>query len=422
MNDVNVPEGYKSTDIGVIPEDWEVELLGNLFTFKNGVNADKKHYGKGIKFINVLEVIQKNCLFYKDIPGFITLNTLLIQQNLVKKGDVLFNRTSETQEEVGLTAVYLDDKDVVFGGFVIRARPITDLINNYYSKYGFSSKAIRNQVIKRGQGAVRANIGQSDLKTILFPLPPLPEQKAIARVLSDVDELIRECDSLLAKKRDIKQGTMQQLLTGKKRLPGFSGEWKEKKLGDIGEFKKGKSIPKKELTSEGLPCILYGEIYTKYNNVSEVLFSYISLSTSQQATLIRQGDILFAGSGETIEEIGKCFAYIGNKKAYAGGDIIIFSAQNNDSIYLGYLLNSFYVNQQKSALGQGSSVIHIYSTNLKKISILLPTLAEQKAIAEILSDMDAEIEALEQKRDKYKAIKQGMMQELLTGKTRLMDN
>ena len=96
MKDVNVPAGYKSTDIGVIPKDWKLELLGNLFTFKNGVNADKKHYGKGIKFINVLEIIQKDCLLYKDIPGFITLDSLLINQNLVKEGDVLFNRTSET--------------------------------------------------------------------------------------------------------------------------------------------------------------------------------------------------------------------------------------------------------------------------------------------------------------------------------------
>jgi type I restriction enzyme, S subunit len=198
--------------------DWEVKKLGRLFKFKNGVNAEKKHYGKGIKFINILEVIQRNSIFYNDIPGLINLDTEAIKSNCVLKGDVLFNRTSETQEEIGLAAVYLDDKEVVFGGFVIRARPINDLIDSYFCKYAFSSLTVRNQIIKKGQGAIRANIGQSDLKEIFILLPSLPEQKAIAQILSDMDAEIAALEKKRDKYKAVKQGMMQELLTGKTRL------------------------------------------------------------------------------------------------------------------------------------------------------------------------------------------------------------
>jgi type I restriction enzyme S subunit len=183
--------------------------------------------------------------------------------------------------------------------------------------------------------------------------------------------------------------------------------------------KKGKNIPKKDLTSEGVPCILYGEIYTKYNFTSKKLYSFIPHAIAQQSTSINKGDILFAGSGETAEEIGKCITYLGDEKACAGGDINILSPFNDDSTFLGYLLNSSQVNKQKSNLGQGSSVVHIYSSSLKTILISLPPFPEQQAIASALSDTDALITALEQLIAKKRNIKQGAMQQLLTGKKRL---
>jgi len=256
----------------------------------------------------------------------------------------------------------------------------------------------------------------ADMKILL---PPLPEQRAIAAALSDVDALISALDKLIAKKRGIKQAAMQQLLTGKKRLPGFSGEWEVKKLGGIGSFKKGRNIPKNQLSTQGEPCVLYGEIYTRYDWVVKELVSFIPKDVAEQSTVIKPGDILFAGSGETAEEIGKCFAYIGAEDAYAGGDLIILSPKEDDSVFLGYQLNSPMICRQKANLGQGSSVVHIYVSGLATVKVPLPPLPEQQAIATILSDMDAEIAALEQKRDKTRALKQGMMQELLTGRIRL---
>ena len=117
-----VPEEYRKTKVGIIPDDWKLEPLGNLFNFKNGINAEAEKYGKGIKFVNIMEIINNNALSSKLIPGEIELSKEAIKKNLVIKGDVLFNRTSETAEDIGLTSVYLDNAEVVFGGFVIRGR------------------------------------------------------------------------------------------------------------------------------------------------------------------------------------------------------------------------------------------------------------------------------------------------------------
>lgn len=338
----------------------------------------------------------------------------------IKEGDVFLNITGAS---IGRSAIA--DHRVVNGNVnqhVCIIRPIEEELNSYFLNCFLLSHKGQKQIDSFQSGGNRQGLNYGQIKLFKIPLPPLTEQKAIAQSLSDVDNLITAIDKLITKKRNIKQGTIQELLTGKKRLPGFSGEWEVKKLGDIGKFKKGKNLPKKSITQDGQPCVLYGEIYTKYNYYSKVLYSRISYDLAKESIEINTGDILFAGSGETFEEIGKCFAYLGIEKAYAGGDIIILSPNKDDSYFLSYLLNSYQANVQKSNLGQGSSVIHIYTINLKNIEIPIPPLPEQKAIAKILTEMDEEIEALEKKREKYKNIKQGMMQELLTGKTRIIDN
>jgi type I restriction enzyme S subunit len=185
-----------------LPDGWEMHSLGELFTFKNGVNTEKASYGKGIKFINVMDVLQGNSITPDIIPGQITLPDKKMKENLVKKGDVLFNRTSETPEEIGMTSVYLDDEDVVFGGFVIKGHPIDNKLDNMFKKYCFFSEKVRKEIIRRGQGAVRANIGQNDLSKVSMMLPPLPEQKAIADLLSTWDEAIENTEKLIWAKRN----------------------------------------------------------------------------------------------------------------------------------------------------------------------------------------------------------------------------
>lgn len=200
-------------------------------------------------------------------------------------------------------------------------------------------------------------------------------------------------------------------------------DWNVSPLKEIGSFKKGQGIPKSELKDEGLPCVLYGEIYTKYHFAVKELQNRIDIITAKNSKEIKYGDILFAGSGETAEDIGKCFTYIGDQLAYAGGDIIILTPkQDIDSIYLGYVLSNEQSQNQKLYLGQGSSVYHIYASNLEQLRIPLPpTKAEQTAIATALSDMDALIEAQEKLIVKKRMIRQGVMQELLSGRKRLVE-
>jgi len=200
-------------------------------------------------------------------------------------------------------------------------------------------------------------------------------------------------------------------------IGSIPSDWKVVNLKQLGSFKKGKNIPKSAIAQEGVPCVLYGEIYTRYNEQATKLISKIPKESSKNSTEIQYGDILFAGSGETAEDIGKCFAYCGTEKGFAGGDVIIFTPDNGDSLYLGYLLNSSPIVKQKSLMGQGSSVFHIYPSGLEKIKIPLPpTKIEQTAIATALSDAGALIISLERLIAKKKAIKQGAMQELLKPK------
>ena len=264
-------------------------------------------------------------------------------------------------------------------------------------------------------------INRKELAEYRVTLPPLPEQHAIAEALSDVDRLLGALEALIAKKRAIKQAAMQQLLTGKTRLLGFSGEWETKRLAEIGSFSKGRGIKRDDVSDDGHPCIRYGELYTRYQNYINMLVSHISAAVANTAQPIKPGDLLFAGSGETAEEIGRCAAYLGDAQAFAGGDIIVLSPTGQNSMYLGHLINQPLIATQKARFGQGDAVVHISAKNLAQLKVCLPPREEQTAIATVLSDMDVEISALNRRRDKTRAIKQGMLQQLLTGRVRLVE-
>ena len=194
--------------------------------------------------------------------------------------------------------------------------------------------------------------------------------------------------------------------------------WSVRKLGDLGIFSKGSGITKNDLVSDGLPCIRYAELYTKYNFVIPNCVSFISEEVSKTAKPIQCGDILFAGSGETKEEIGKCAVYDNPITAYAGGDNIILHPSGVNSVFLSYFLNTAgrrYLNR----LGQGDSIVHIHAEHLKKIYVPIPPLPEQEKITEILGTWDEAIEKLSNLIEQKKLLKKGLMQKLLTGKTRL---
>lgn len=265
------------------------------------------------------------------------------------------------------------------------------------------------------------NLSGQIVKQLPIILPPLPEQRAIAAALSDVDALIAALDQLIAKKRDLKTATMQQLLTGQRRLPGFTGPWPSTRLGERGTFSKGKGIRKGDVLGDGLPCIRYGEIYTHHDDVIRRFFSFVSPAVARESVRLRRGDIVFAGSGETAEEIGKCVAFVDDVEAYVGSDTVVFSPADDNSVFLAYLVNTLAaVVAQRMRMAQGDAVVHIGAKNLAALSFACPPQGEQGAIVDVLLDMDAEIEALLARREKTKLVKGGMMQELLTGRTRLV--
>ena len=191
--------------------------------------------------------------------------------------------------------------------------------------------------------------------------------------------------------------------------------WQEFKLKDIGFFLRGSGISKKDLSDTGTPAIRYGDIYTKYNFVIKDISSY----TNSKGTEIKKGDILFTGSGETAEEIGKSVAFIDDYKALAGGDIIIFRPNIDlNSIFLSYILNFGKCRKDISIMGQGHTVVHIYASSLEILKVILPPLDEQKRIAEVLSLCDDIIENLTELIDKKEQYKKGVMQRLLSGEVR----
>jgi type I restriction enzyme S subunit len=196
--------------------------------------------------------------------------------------------------------------------------------------------------------------------------------------------------------------------------------WSVSLLGELGTFSKGKGILKEQVISDGLPCIRYGEIYTTHDFIIKKFKSFICDDVANESKEIKNGDILFAGSGETVEEIGKAVAYIGNDKAYAGGDVIILSTKKDvNPECLSYALETDFVKKQKRVLGQGNSVVHIYSSDLSKVKFPLPPLPEQKAIALVLSTADTAIHTTEKLIAQKALRKKWLMQQLLTGKKRL---
>jgi len=263
---------------------------------------------------------------------------------------------------------------------------------------------------------------------LLFIKPPLTEQKAIATALSDVDDLIANLDKLITKKKAIKQGTMQQLLTpphkGGKSLAGFTGDWVEKSIGKIGTTYGGLSgKSKNDFENGNHPYITFLNVM---NNtvINTSIFEYVKIGNGEQQNQARKGDLFFNTSSETPEEVGMCaFLNLDIRNLYLNSFCFGFRLKEDcevDGLFFSYLINSSIGRKLFLSLAQGATRYNLSKSNFNKLFIDVPTIDEQKAVVHILSDLDKEIEQLETKKGKYQDIKQGMMQELLTGKTRLV--
>lgn len=412
--------GYKQTDVGVVPQDWDVEPLGGIMEFQNGFNADKAAYGAGTPFINVLEVIANTHLTPDKIPGRVAVTRPQFSTFEVRRGDVLFNRTSETQEEIALAASYDHDEPVIFGGFVIRGRPDATRLHPRFGGYGLRSPTVRSQLIARGQGVVRANIGQGDLKTVLIPLPGKDEQELIVGALSEADALLEALSALITKKRDLKRGAMQLLLSGTRRLPGFAGDWELQPLGGLGRWRGGAtpSMSRPEFWTEGtVPWVSSSDVRTGVIRPRNLITRRAVRESS--TTVVEPGAILMV----TRSGILRRFLPIALASETLAINQDIKALITRDDVIDAFVFHALVAASQRilaSCLKSGTTVESVELSSLKKFEILMPpTRDEQQAIADTLSDMDAEISALEARLQKARGLKRGMTQVLLTGEIRL---
>lgn len=408
--------GYKRSDVGVIPDDWDaVPLSQTAKRITRGASPrpidspvwfDSR---SSVGWVRISDVTRSGRYLMETTQRLskegIRRSRPVPSGSLIMSICATVGRPIETRIDT-----------CIHDGFVVFDQPSIDQSYLYHVL-----ATLEPAWSKHGQTGSQMNLNTGLINGCLIPLPPTEtEQQAIAQALSDVDALLAALDQVIAKKSDLKQAAMQQLLTGKTRLPGFSGDWEVKQLGDIGLFLKGRGVKKDEAQSGTLPCIRYGEIYTHHNDYIKSFNSWISPQVAAMATKLKQGDLLFAGSGETKEEIGKCVAFIDDCEAYAGGDTVILRAAGINPMFMGYYCNTAPIAAQKASKGQGDAVVHISAAALSSIVLALPSLPEQNAIATALSSMDSELSVLVASRDKTRNIKQAMMQELLTGKTRLV--
>ena len=433
-----IPTGYKKTEAGIIPEDWDVFLLGKVFDFKNGLNKGKEYFGVGTPIINYMDVYIAGGIYSSFVQGKVLVTQEEKKNYSARKGDVFFTRTSETVEEIGLSSVLLDEiKDAVFSGFILRARQKTDIFVDSFMKYCFRAEQLRKQIKNTASYTTRALTNGSMLSKVFATVPNKKEQSAIAKVLSDTDRLITALEQLIIKKKAIKTATMQQLLTGRTRLPQFAkhpdGTIKGYKSGERGH------IP------EDWEAKPFGELFDSLPHRrtlrKEDIVSFVGMQdVSENAQLTKQTQLSFS-------EVRGGFTY------FERGDVLVAKITpcfengkgcHTDSLLtdVGFGSTEFHVLRAKKSSYSKFIYYWTINTNLRDVlesemvgsaghrrvplsaiqNYLIPspqTKLEQTAIAAILSDMDDELEALEQKLAKVRDIKQGMMQQLLTGRIRL---
>ncbi|OHX36081.1 hypothetical protein BJL95_09805 [Methylomonas sp. LWB] len=404
-NGALIKPGYKMTEVGVIPEDWKVSTVGDEFEVKLGKMLDAERNTGVPKPYLGNRAIQWDRIDISELP-IVPMSRADIEKYRLYKGDLLVCEGGE----VGRAAIWeAPISECYYQKALHRLRPLN----------GFNSKvmvAYLRQWSDRGmlknyvtQTSI-AHLPREKFMEIPMPVPPVAEQHAIAAALSDVDALLDGLERLIAKKRDLKQAAMEQLLTGQTRLPGYSGEWEVTRLGEICEIEMGRTPPRlnASMWGNGYPWLSIADLKDKVVSNSKEQITQLaaeSMSIIPKGTLLMSfklsiGRLCFAGCDLFTNE-----AICSFNKLQANADFLYYVLGRTDfSLYGKQAVKGYTLNKE----------------SLKLVELALPNEEEQTAIATILSDMDAELAVLEARRDKTRALKQGMMQELLTGRTRLL--
>lgn len=413
---------FKDTEVGRIPVDWEIFSVGSDCSVKARIGW------QGLTTSEYLSVGDFGLITSTDIvDGKVNWATCVFvgeerykqdKNIIVQEDDVLVSKDGT----IGKVAVVTDipyPTTLNSGVFVIRTK------NGKISQIGlglmFNSPFFKNFIKRLTAGSTIVHLYQKDIVKFAFPLPPPNEQHRIATDLTNIDELISSLDKLIAKKKDVKQGVMQQLLTGKIRLKGFMEPWVEKKLGDCAIILRGGSPRPIEayLTTnqDGINWIKIGDVRPNDKYIRSTAEKIIPEGVSRSRQ-VKKGDFILSNS----MSFGRPYILDIDGCIHDGWLVIMDYSETFDMDFLYYMLSSESVFEQYIAMAAGSSVKNLNKEKVSDVILYAPeTITEQRAIATILTDMDNELAALEDKRSKYTMIKDGMMQQLLTGKIRLTD-
>lgn len=407
---------FKDTEIGKIPEEWEVRTINSFCSVKTGPFGSMLHaedyVAKGTPIVTT-EHFKNGILplVGKDIPQIGIEDLKRMSSYTLTKDDIVFSRVGSVDINALVT---VRQKGWLFSGRVLRVRPFKQT-DSLYLHYGLLKHSVRSDIVSRAVGLTMASINTKILGETELSLPPLNEQRRIASALTSIDNLIASLGKLIEKKKNIKQGAMQQLLTGKTRLKGFTEPWVYRKISEIATTSSGGT------PSRSIPNYYYGDI--KWFTTTELKDNYLYDSVehitrealnNSSAKMFSANTILMAMYGATIGKLG-----VLKEPSTTNQACCAIKCNDIVEIFLFYIL--LYNRKSIIEKGCGAGQPNISQAIVNELSFLVPPCEkEQQAIATILTKMDNEITALEAKRAKYEAIKQGMMQQLLTGKIRLI--
>ncbi|MGE5342112.1 MAG: restriction endonuclease subunit S [Candidatus Omnitrophota bacterium] len=427
--------GYKRTEMGLIPDAWGVICFADICDQTIRWSLTGGPSGSGLKTtdyaaegVRILQLQNIGDGFFHDGYAIYTTEKkadALLSCNIYP-GEIILSKMGDPVARACF--VPRRDKRYLLASDGIRLVVDEKRFDKQFVHDYINSVYFRRVAQEASTGSTRQRIGLEELRQLPFLVPPLAEQTAIAGALADVGALIQTLKKLIAKKRAVKKGAMEQLLSGRTRLPGFTGEWRTRTFGELFTFLSTANCSRDELTEFGeIGYIHYGDIHTRWShflNLSRQTVPRIAKQKVRGISLVENGDLVVADVSEDIRGLGASVEIknLGNQKIVAGLHTLLLRG-NKTLIADGFKCYLREMDEVKRALiriATGISVYGISKANLKRIGVTLPPLDEQIAIAELLADMDEEIEALERKRAKYIEIRNGMKQELFTGKTRLM--
>ena len=394
---MEVKPGYKLTEVGVIPEDWSfsrlIQLSDRIFDYRG--RTPKKlglEWGHGIIPALSAGNVKSGYIDFNEECNF---GSDLLYRRWMTNGDLSKNDIVFTMEApLGNVALIPDKRKYILSQRTICIRAEDGSTKSKFLFHYLQSEIFRRLLLDNATGSTATGIKRKRLEQLFVVVPSLPEQTAIATTLSDVDALISSLDALISKKKQIKQGAMQELLSGKRRLPAFSGEWEVKRLGDVAPLQRGFDLPTTQIKPGTYP-VVYSNGVLNHHSAYQV-----------------KGPGIITGRSGTIGKV----TIINEDYWPHNTSLWVTSLKGNDVLFVYYL----FICIELERFATGSGVPTLNRNDVHEYSVTLPPLPEQQAIAAILSDMDSDITALEARRDKTKLLKQGMMQELLTGRIRLV--